>query len=520
MIDFIAFSFRITMTQRNLNEKVADTIAFLKGGIFLSEPYLPWHRKASGLPIGKECVETGWIADWLDVFCRFAGQIIESGMGISFSDTVRELKNTFRSLRYRNYRLYFYGQGISLIGTWIQRITTPWLVYHLTNSAFLLGLVSFAGQIPTFIIAPYAGVVTDRLNRYRILIITQIAAMIQALILAFLYLSGTIEIWHIVVLSVFLGIVNAFDVPARQSFVVEMVEKREDLGNAIALNSSMVNGARLIGPSIAGMLIAFTGEGVCFLLNGVSYLFVIASLLFMKITPRTVFRQEKRVIKEMKEGFSYTFGFAPIRYTILLLALVSLVGMPYAVLMPVFAKEVLHGSSHTFGFLMGASGFGALLGALYLASRKNILGLDKLIPLAAATFGLGLIAFSLSRYFLLSLGLMVIVGLGMMLQMAASNTILQTIVDDDKRGRVMSFYTMAFMGTAPFGSFMAGGLASSLGAPNTLLIGGLACIVGALMFTRKLPGLREAVRPVYIKLGLIPEVSAAVISVPDEIVSV
>lgn len=419
--------------------------------------------------------------------------------GNQFTKTISGFKSTFRSLKYRNYRLFFYGQSISLIGTWIQRITTPWLVYHLTNSAFLLGLVGFAGQIPTFLIAPYAGVLTDRWNRYHILIITQIAAMIQALILAFLYFNGTIQVWHIVVLSVFLGCVNAFDVPARQSFVVEMVEKKEDLGNAIALNSSMVNGARLIGPSIAGLLIAFTGEGICFLLNGVSYLFVIWSLLLMKITPRIIKKQSKRLIKEMKEGFAYTFGFAPIKNIILLLGLVSLMGMPYTVLMPVFAKEILHGGSHTFGFLMGASGLGALLGALYLASRKNILGLEKLIPLAAGTFGIGLIAFALSRYFLLSMGLMVIVGLGMMLQMASSNTILQTIVDDDKRGRVMSFYTMAFMGAAPFGSFLAGGLASSLGAPNTIIIGGFSCILGAIIFTRKLKVMKNAIHPIYAK---------------------
>ena len=431
-------------------------------------------------------------------------------------NTIEALRTTFRSLKYRNYRLFFYGQSISLIGTWIQRITTPWLVYHLTNSAFLLGLVGFAGQIPTFLIAPFAGVLTDRWNRYHLLIITQIAAMVQAFILAFLYLSGTIEVWHIVVLSVFLGIVNAFDVPARQSFVVEMVEKKEDLGNAIALNSSMVNGARLFGPSIAGLLIAFTGEGVCFLLNGISYLFVIASLLFMTIAPRKINTHNKRVMKELKDGFSYTFGFAPIKYMILLLALVSLVGMPYTVLMPVFAKEILHGGSHTFGFLMGASGLGALLGAFFLASRKNVLGLDKIIPLAAATFGIGLIAFSFSRFFLLSMGLMVFTGLGMMLQMATSNTIIQTIVEDDKRGRVMSFYTMAFMGTAPFGSFLAGSLASRFGAPTTLLIGGSACILGAILFTRKLPRLKEAVRPVYVKMGLITEGVSAVKSSPEE----
>jgi MFS family permease len=413
---------------------------------------------------------------------------------INTKNKLTGLKIIFQSFQYRNYRLFFSGQSISLIGTWIQRIATPWLVYHLTDSAFLLGLVGFAGQLPTFIIAPFAGVLTDRWNRYYILIGTQIAAMIQALILAFLYFTGTIAVWHIVLLSIFLGIVNAFDVPARQSFVVEMVEKKEDLGNAIALNSSMVNGARLLGPSIAGVLITFTGEGICFLLNGISYLFVIVSLLLMKVAPRKPNSQNAHVLSELKEGFSYAFGFAPIKYIILLLALVSLMGMPYTILAPVFAKEILHGGSHTFGFLMGASGLGALTGALYLASRKNVLGLVRIIPMAAGIFGLGLITFSLSRFLSLSLVLMVITGLGMMLQMASSNTIIQTIIDDDKRGRVMSFYTMAFMGTAPFGSFMAGALAKIIGAPNTILIGGIFCILGALVFARKLPELKKMVR--------------------------
>jgi len=413
------------------------------------------------------------------------------------------LKSILRSFKYRNYRLFFGGQSISLIGTWIQRLATPWLVYHLTGSALLLGIVGFAGQIPTFLIAPFAGVLTDRWNKYYILIGTQIAAMVQALILALLYFTGTIEVWHIVVLSTFLGIINAFDVPARQSFVVEMVENKEDLGNAIALNSSMVNGARLLGPSIAGMLIVFTGEGICFLLNGLSYLFVIASLLMMNVKPRKKKIKNAPVLKELKEGFSYAIGFTPIKYSILLLGLVSLMGMPYTVLMPVFAKEILHGGSHTFGFLMGASGLGALMGALYLASRKNILGLSKVIPMSAALFGLGLIVFSLSRFQPLSLALMVVVGLGMMLQMASTNTIIQTVVDDDKRGRVMSFYTMAFMGTAPFGSLLAGGLADTLGTPNTILIGGVACILGAFVYARKLPELKKIMHPTYVKLGLI-----------------
>jgi MFS family permease len=415
------------------------------------------------------------------------------------------LKIIFRSFQYRNYRLFFSGQSISLIGTWIQRIATPWLVYHLTGSVLLLGVIGFAGQIPTFIIAPFAGVLTDRLNRYHILIGTQIAAMIQALILAFLYFAGTIEIWHIVLLNIFLGCVNAFDTPARQSFVIEMVEKKEDLGNAIALNSSMVNGARLLGPSIAGILIAFTGEGICFLLNGISYLFVIASLLLMKVTPRKIIRKNTHVLKEMKEGFSYAFGFVPMKYIIFLLSLVSLMGMQYTVLMPVFAKEILHGGSHTFGFLMGASGLGALTGALYLASKKNVMGLFRIIPLAAGIFGLGLITLSFSRFFLLSLAVMVIVGLGMMLQMASSNTILQTIVDDDKCGRVMSFYAMAFMGTAPFGSILAGGMAKIIGVSNTILIGGISCVLGALIFVRKLPELNKMIHSIYVGLNLMPQ---------------
>jgi MFS family permease len=441
---------------------------------------------------------------------------------VNTKSTPAGLKTVFRSFQYRNYRLFFGGQSISLIGTWIQRIATPWLVYHLTNSPFLLGLVGFAGQLPTFIFAPFTGVLTDRWNRYRILIVTQIAAMIQALLLAFLYFTGTIAVWQIVLLSIFLGLINAFDAPARQSFVVEMVEKKEDLGNAIALNSSMVNIARLLGPSIAGLLIAFTGEGICFLVNGVSYLFVIGSLLFMKVVPRKINNQNIHVWTELKEGFSYAFGFAPMRYIILLLALVSLMGMPYTVLAPVFAKEILHGGSHTFGFLMGASGLGALTGAFYLASRKSAKGLVRLIPLAAGIFGFGLISFSFSRFLPLSLVLMVIIGLGMMTQMASSNTILQTIVDDDKRGRIMSFYTMAFMGTAPFGSFLAGTLAKIIGAPYTVLTGGIFCILGAIIFARKLPELKKMIRFAYIESEIVqPEILSGIqttteLSVPPE----
>lgn len=424
---------------------------------------------------------------------------------VTFQNKFAGLAGIFRSFRYRNYRLFFGGQSLSLIGTWIQRIAMPWLVYDLTDSAFLLGLVGFAGQIPTFLISPFAGVLADRWNRYHILIATQAAAMLQALALAALYFTDVIQVWQIILLAVFLGCVNAFDVPTRQSFVVDMVDKKEDLGNAIALNSSMFNAARLLGPSIAGLLISFTNEGVCFLINGVSFLFVIASLLFMRIPKRKTKVQSQRIFKELKNGFSYAFGFAPIKYIILLLALTSLIGMPYVVLMPVFAKEVLHGDSHTFGFLMGATGMGALTGAIYLASRKNVIGLERVIPIAAASFGLGLIVFSFTRFFSLSLLLMVVVGMGMMLQIASSNSILQTIVDDDKRGRVMSFYMMSIGGIAPFGSLIAGSLATAIGVSYTLFIGGGFVVLGAILFAFKRNKIRELISPIYDKMGISSE---------------
>jgi len=415
------------------------------------------------------------------------------------------INHIFRSLQYRNFRLFFGGQSISLIGTWIQRIAMPWLVYDITDSVVLLGIVGFAGQIPTFILASYAGVIVDRRNRYRILIATQILAMIQALTLAALVYSGSIQVWHIILLSVFLGIINAFDMPARQSFMVEMVEKKDDLGNAIALNSTMVNGARLLGPSIAGVLISLTGEATCFLINGLSYLVVIASLFSMKIIRKERKLKSSKIFSELKEGFHYTFGFKPVRFIILLLALVSLMGMPYSVLMPVYAKEILHGSSHTFGFLMGASGLGALSSALYLASRRNAAGLEKIIPLFAIVFGVGLILLSAARIFWLASLFMILTGSGMMLVMASSNTVIQTVIDDSKRGRVMSFYAMAFMGTAPFGSLIAGALAKIIGTPMTLAIGGFSCIVGAGFYLRKMPEMQNQIKPVYKTLGILKE---------------
>jgi MFS family permease len=427
-----------------------------------------------------------------------------------------------RALSHRNYQLFFSGQSISLIGTWMTRIATSWLVYRLTGSALLLGIVGFAGQIPSFILAPFAGVLVDRWNRHRLLVATQVLAMIQSLALAVLALSGLIKIWHVIALSVIQGLINAFDMPARQAFLVELIEKREDLPNAIALNSSMVNAARLLGPSIGGLIIAAVGEGWCFMLDGVSYLAVIASLLAMKITPRMMNRIDRpNMLQQLREGWRYAAGFAPIRNVLLLLALVSLVGMPYTVLMPVFANEILHGGPNTLGLLMAASGVGALVGAVFLAARKSVLGLGKFIPLTAGAFGAGLIAFSFSRALWLSLLLMVMTGLGFMVQMAASNTVLQTIVEEDKRGRIMSFYTMAFMGTAPFGSLLAGSMATRYGAPLTLMFGGIGCILGALWFATSLPSLRRDVRPIYVKAGILPELATGIhqtseLSVPPQ----
>ncbi|OFY69388.1 MAG: MFS transporter [Bacteroidetes bacterium RBG_19FT_COMBO_42_7] len=433
-------------------------------------------------------------------------------------DFSSKLKTIFRSLQYRNYRLFFGGQSISLIGTWMQRIAMPWLVYHLTGSAFLLGLVSFAGQIPTFLLAPLAGVVTDKFSRYRVLLITQVISLLQALILALLSLAGVIQIWHIVVLSIALGCVNAFDVPSRHSFVIEMVEKKEHLGNAIALNSMMFNGARLIGPSIAGLILATAGEGICFLINAVSYIFVVMSLLSMKIQKKEITRKSGNLLNDMKEGFRYTFGFVPIKHLLILLGIVSLMGSSYQVLMPVFAKEILHGNSSTFGFLMGAAGVGALAGAIFLASRETLIKLGRIIPAASAMFGAGLVALSFTKYFPVSLLLMIIIGLGLMLQTASSNTILQTITDDDKRGRVMSFYTIAIMGTAPFGSLLAGSLAKVIGTPYTILIGGISCIAGAFLFYKKLPELKKIVHPVYVKMGLIPEIVTGIQTASEPVV--
>ncbi len=427
--------------------------------------------------------------------------------------------HAWRALRHRNFRLFFGGQSISLIGTWMTRIATAWLVYRLTHSALLLGTVSFCGQIPTFLVAPFAGVWVDRLNRRQLLVWTQTLSMVQSFMLAGLTLTGVITIPWILGLSVMQGLINAFDMPGRQSFMVQMIEDREDLGNAIAINSSMVNMARLVGPSLAGILIAATNEGWCFFTDGVSYIAVIASLLMMRLHPVATRRRATSTFVELKEGWTYVSQFLPIRTILSLFAVVSLMGMPFVVLMPVFAAKVLHGGPHTLGFLMGAMGVGALVSALSLAARKSVRGLIRIIPIAAAVFGLGLIGFGLSHAYWLSMLMVFIAGMGMMQGMAASNTIIQTLVSEDKRGRVMSYYTMAFVGMAPFGSLLAGTMAHALptttalvhgvalvltGSQWTVIINGSFVVLGALWFFSRLPALRHVVRPIYQEMGILP----------------
>jgi MFS family permease len=407
------------------------------------------------------------------------------------------------ALRSKNYQLFFAGQGISLIGTWMTQLATIWLVYDLTNSPLMLGVVGFSSQIPSFFLAPFGGVFVDRFSRYRTLIGTQVLAMIQSLTLAALALTGVIQVWHIIALSLFQGFINALDAPARQAFVPELVERREDLANAIAINSTMINGARLIGPAIGGLLIARVGTAYCFLFDGLSYIAVIAALLAMKVKPWKNVVTQGNPLQEVKEGFIYAFSFPPIRAILLLSALVSLMGLQNTILVPVIAEQVLKGGAESLGFLMAASGVGALTGGIYLATRQTILGIGKLIAFAPAILGVGLIAFSLSRFLPFSLFTMLFVGLGTILQIAGSNTFLQTIVEDDKRGRLMSLYTMSFLGMIPVGNLLGGILANRIGAPNTLIIDGIVCILGSIFFSRQLPALRTIMRPIYEQKGII-----------------
>jgi len=421
----------------------------------------------------------------------------------------------FRALDNRNYRFFFFGQGVSLIGTWMQQLAMGWLVYRLTGSAFLLGIVGFAAQIPMLLLAPFAGVLSDRWRRHRVLIATQALSMLQAFTLAILTLTGSIQIWHIIVLSVILGLVNSFDMPARQAFTLEMVDRKEDLSNAIALNSSLFNASRLLGPALAGVIIAALGEGLCFLLNAVSYLAVLYSLLAMRLGPQPAQARETHILEGLREGLRYAFGFLPIRNILLLLGLTSLVGMPYTILMPVVAKDILHGGPATLGILMAGTGVGALLGAIYLASRKTVLGLGRWIAVATGLFGFGLIGFSFSRHLALSLPMLFVSGFGMIVGIAASNTILQTIAEEDKRGRLMSLYVVSFAGMAPFGSLLAGVLSSRIGAPATLAWCGAVCLLGGALFASQLKSLRAEVRPIYRAKGILPPVAAGLLTASE-----
>ena len=384
------------------------------------------------------------------------------------------------------------------------RVATSWLVYRLTGSALLLGMVGFAGQIPTFLLAPFAGVLVDRLDRRNILVSTQVLACLQSMALAALTLAHVINVYEILGLSVLQGLINAFDMPGRQAFLVQMVEDKQDLGNAIALNSSIVNMARLVGPAIAGFVIGAVGEGYCFAIDGVSYFAVIASLLMMHVKIVPAKRTVTSMLEQLKDGWAYVLGFGPIRTILMLFALLSLMGMPFTVLMPIFASNVLHGGPHTLGFLLGACGIGALISAVSLALRKTVRGLTTMIQISAALFGLGLIGFGLSHHLALSLLLLLVVGFGMMQGMAASNTVIQTLVPEDKRGRVMSYYTMAFVGMAPFGSLLAGALAHRLGASTAVMITGAFCVAGAIWFSTQLKSIRTTMRPIYIEMGIIP----------------
>jgi len=399
------------------------------------------------------------------------------------------LQASLRAFRHRNYRLFFAGQLTSLVGTWMQTVAQSWLVYRLTGSAALLGLVGFASQFPIFLLSPVAGAVADAYPRRRTMIVIQTLMMLLAFPLAALTLSNRIQVWHIMVLAVLLGFVNAFDIPVRQSFIAEMVA-REDLINAIALNSSMMNGARVIGPAVAGILVAVVGEGWCFLLNGLSYFAVIIGLVFITVGNNSPTENQGSRIEAVLEGFRFVLGTRPVRALLLLVGMVSLMGMPYSVLMPIFADQVLNGGPKGLGILMGFSGLGALLGAAVLAGRQGVRGLGTWVMLACAGFGISLILFSLSRKFWLSTLLLIPVGFSMMVQLASSNTLIQSMVPDRLRGRVMAVYSMMFVGMAPFGALLAGVLAHQLGAPVTVAIGGIVCIAGALVFRSHLPSIR------------------------------
>ena len=417
------------------------------------------------------------------------------------------LRSMVRAFRHRNFRLYFSGQSVSLIGTWVQQIALGWTIYELTHSSFLLGVVSFAGQLPLFIVTPFAGVLVDRWHRHRTLIATQALLMLQAFALALVVSSGALQVWNLIVLNVFAGIVLAVDLTARQAFIVEMVGSGHDLPNAVALNAFVINGGRMLGPAIAGALLTFVTPAVCFYVNAISYVPVIAALLAMRVKKHVPSMSQSGAVADLLEGVRYALGFPPIRAVLVLVAIVSVVGLPYSVLMPIFAAEVLHGGANTLGLLMTAPGIGALVGTIYLASRKSIYGAGPRVAAGAAIFSCGLIGAGLARGLTISLIALAFVGLGMIVQLATSNTVLQTIVDDDKRGRVMSLYTVAFVGMSPFGSLSGGAVAHHIGVSLTFLLGGIACLGGAILFAMQIPTLRPMVLPIYARKGIVPHLA-------------
>lgn len=414
----------------------------------------------------------------------------------------------WRSLRHRDYKLYLCAQLVSVCGTWMQQVAQSWLIYRLTGSATLLGVVGFASQIPIFALGPIGGVLTDRYSPHRIVVRTQTAALLQALLLASLTLSGWVQPIHIIVLGMVLGVVNALDMPARQSLVNQLVSI-DDLPNAIALNSSMINAARIVGPAIAGVVVAQVGEGVCFLINAISYLVVIGALLAMRLSRQiSGSAHQVSLTRSLIEGVNYALAISPIRQLLLLMGLVGFMGMPYITLMPVFAGQIHKGGADALGLMMGAVGIGALLGSLFLARRSKILGLGRIIVTAALTFGTGLILFSFSSIFSLSLAILAVVGCAWMVLVAGCNTALQSLSDDKMRGRIMSLFSMMLVGMAPFGSLIAGWSADHIGAPRVIVIGGFFCALAGLIFARQLPKLREVAIPILIARGIIPDPGA------------
>lgn len=412
------------------------------------------------------------------------------------------MKHTLRAFRYRNYRLFFYGQSLSIIGNWVQQVAMSWLVYRLTGSAWLLGVTGFAGQIAVFLFAPFGGLWADRFDRRKLLIVTQATAMVLAFALSALTYAERVEVWHVIVMATLFGFVLAFDAPIRSSFTPEMVPSRQDLPGAIAINGGMQNGGRMVGPAIGGLLLAVTSEAFCFLMNGISKLAIILSLVMMSIMPQPKISPKARIWASFKEGAAYAWNLMPIRWLLPMVALVSFMVTPYLTLMPIFAAEIFAGGADTLGFLIGAAGLGGVIGVFFLASRQSVRGLARWTAIAAALSGAAMIGFSYSRLLPLSLALMAIAGFGVIVTAMSVNMIMQTIVEDEKRGRVISFFTMSFLGMHPLGSLAAGALAAWIGAPHTLAIGGLCAVIGACVLWRKLPLVREHIRPIYTRLGI------------------